>query len=288
MNIIKSLTFCGLLVFTFLGFSFGQNLKVSDILAKHLESIGTKENRQRIKNRMAVGTSEFVVKIPYAKLAGKALLASEDDNLFFLSSFNSPDYPFERIGFFEKKVNIPFIKPGARSPLGNFLLSNGKFLGEGILTGSLSDLWFPLNSKIEKLNIELAGTKKIEGRETYVLSYAPKGGFSSDSSLRLYFDSENFRHLRTEFRQKIVSNNYQIGILGQSAELGTGNLLIEDFRDFKVVDELVLPHSYKVFLAIDSRVGTSEFEWNINFNQFLFNQKLDKSFFSFDEKVTSK
>jgi hypothetical protein len=287
MKIVKFAAFYGFLFFTFSVYLFGQKLKAEDILAKHLESIGTKESRDKVKNRMVTGTSEFIVKVPYAKLTGKTLLVSEENNLFFLSSFNSPDYPFEKIVFFQKKVNIPFIRPGARSPLGNFLLSNSKFLSEGLLTGSISNGWFLSAQKNDRF-FSLAGTKKIDGRETYVLNYLPKGGFSSDSSIKLYFDAQTFQHLRTEFRQKILSNNYQIGILGQSAELGTSNTFVEDFRDFKNEFGLNLPHSYKAFLAVDSRVGTSEFEWKINISQYLFNQKIDAGFFSFDEKEYSK
>lgn len=288
MKIVISSAFCILSVFAFSTVSLAQNLKAQDVLAKHLESIGTEESRKKIKNRMAIGTSEFIVKVPYAKLAGKALMVSDEDNLFLLSSFNSTDYPFEKVGFFKNKVDIPFIKPGARSPLGNFLLSNSKFLSGGVLTGSISNLWILSNSQKDKLNLSPAGTKKIDGREAFVLNYVPKGGFSSDASVKLYFDAQTFQHLRTEFHQKVLANSYPIGIFGQSADLGTSNTFVEDFRDFKSVDGLVLPHSYKILLLVDSRVGTSEFEWNINISQYLFNQKLDADFFSFDKQTSSK
>ena len=51
----------------------------------------------------------------------------------------------------------------------------------------------------KKAKLSLEGTKKIDGKENYVLSYSPKGG--SDVDINLYFDKETFRHTRTEYKQ---------------------------------------------------------------------------------------
>ncbi|HSK70167.1 MAG TPA: hypothetical protein VK892_00625 [Pyrinomonadaceae bacterium] len=259
-------------------------LKPEEIIAKHLDSIGSKEKRAAVKNRMAVAKSEFISKVPYGKLGGKALIVSDAGNLFFVSSFNSQNYPFEKIGLFDKKVTIPFIGSGKRSPLGSFLQENNKIISEKLLTGSISNSWAFLDSGTLKAKIDAAGTKKIDGRETFVLNYIPKGVSSSDFSIKLYFDAQTFQHLRTEYQQQLHARNYSIGVLGANSESGTRNLLIEDFRDFKNVDGLTLPHSYKLYLLLDGQDTTYEFEWNLEIAQYLLNQKLESNFFSFNEK----
>lgn len=263
-----------------------EDLKAEEIIAKHLESIGSKEKREAVKNCLAAGTSEVIQKIPYRKLMGKALIVSEGDNLFFVSGFNSPDYRYEKIGYFSKKVEIPFITAGNRSPLGGFLLDNNKILTEGLFTGSVSTTWSLLNTESRKAKIETEGKKKIDGRETYVLRYYPKSGISSDFSIKLFFDAETFRHVRSEYLYKLVAREAKAGTLGGNVDNGRRYLLTEDFGDFREEGGLILPHTYKIYLMMDAQLqtGTVEFEWNYKISQYHFNQKLDQNFFSFEEK----
>ncbi len=86
-----------------------QELKAEEVISKHLDSIGTKEKRDEIKNRLVVGTSEFESKLPSRKTTGKAIFVSEVNNLFFVSSFNSKEYPYEKIGFFKGKMDLPYV-----------------------------------------------------------------------------------------------------------------------------------------------------------------------------------
>ena len=259
-----------------------QELKAEEAIAKHLDSIGTKEKRDEIKNRLVVGMSEFESKLPSRKTAGKAIFVSEANNLFFVSSFNSREYPFEKIGFFKGKVNLPFVTSGTRSPLGAFIADHSKILSDGLLTGSISGTWILLNLPEQKGVFKSAGTKKIDGRETYVLNYFPKGVGSSEFTVKLFFDSQTFRHVRTEYLHIIAPKQATFGVLGQ--EGGVKISLREDFGDFKNADGLTLPHSYKIHYETDSTSGTYVYDWGFKVSQYLFNQKLDPNFFSFDEK----
>lgn len=263
-----------------------EDLKAEDIIAKHRESIGSQEKLTQIKNRLAVGTSEFIIKLPYRKLVGKALVASEINNLLFVSSFNSKDYPFERIGWFSNKISIPFVVPGAHSPLGGFLNENNKVLSEKLLTGSISSSWALLDSDLNKSRLKIGGKKKIDGRETYILNYFPKQS-GSDFTIKLFFDAQTFHHLRTEYQYKYPSKEAQMGELGTGSP-GGRDVLIEDFRDFRDENGLVLPHSYKINLLIDRASKAGEFEWNITISQYLFNQTLKEDFFNFDNFDASR
>jgi hypothetical protein len=259
-----------------------QDLKAEEIISRHLDSIGTKEKRDEIKNRLAAGTSEFESKLPNRKTGGKAIFVSDANNLFFVSSFNSKEYPFEKIGFFNGKANLPFVTSGARSPLGAFIADHNKILSDGLLTGSISGTWTLLNSQERKGTFDTAGTKKIGGRETYALNYFPKGISSSEFTVKLFFDSQNFRHVRTEYRRTLAPKDQPFGTLG--VQSGVKLSLIEDFGDFKNAGSLTLPHTYKIHYTTDSNSGTYEYIWGFKVSQYLFNQKLDPNFFTFDEK----
>src|SRR4051812_6613458 len=107
-KIFKKAATIGFLMVLSMSFVKAEDLKAEEIVAKHLESIGTKEKREEVKNRMVLGISEFHSKLPARKTGGKMIIVSETNNLFFASSFNSENYPFEKIGYFAGKVNVPF------------------------------------------------------------------------------------------------------------------------------------------------------------------------------------
>jgi len=259
-----------------------QELKAEEVIAKHLDSIGTKEKRDEIKNRLVVGTSEVESKLPSRKTTGKAVFVSEANNLFFVASFNSKEYPFEKIGFFKGKTDLPYVTAGTRSPLGNFIADHNKILSNGLLTGSISQTWNLLNLQDQKGALKSAGSKKIGGRETYVLSYFPKNGGSSEFSIKLFFDKQNFWHVRTEYRYVIDAKVETFGKLGQ--QTGAEVSLTETFGDFKDESGLTLPYSYKIQHLTNSNKGTYEYNWGFTISKYLFNQNLAPDFFSFEEK----
>lgn len=257
------------------------DLKVDEIIARHLDSIGTKEKRDEIKNRMAVGTSEFESKLPTRKTAGKAVVVSDAKNLFFVTSLASREYPFEKIGFFAENVNLPYITAGTRSPLGAFINDHKTMLSEGLFTGSISSAWNLLNPQSAKGKFDSAGTKKLDGRKTYALNYYP-GANSIEYTVKMYFDAETFQHLRTEYRHTIAAKTATFGRLGE--QTGVEITLIENFGGYKNENGLTLPHAYQIKYTTASNSGTYEYVWGFKISQYLFNQKLAPDFFSFDEK----
>jgi hypothetical protein len=254
--------------------------KPEGIIAKHFDSIGTKEKRAEIKNQMAMGTARFdVLRSPTYTIsktsAGRAVFLSEADKIFLGMKFESTDYPFDEILYDAKNVNVAYIKPGNRSVLGNFIISHRYLISEGLFGGSLSTAWSLFDWQSNGAKLKSGGKKKIGGRQTYAVNYLIKGG--SPLSVKLYFDAENFRHLRTEYQQVFTAPMVQIP--GESArQVQTIHQLTEDFSNFKGVKGLTLPHSYKVNLLIDGKL-TNEFEWKYEFSEFLFNQKIDSKSF---------
>lgn len=259
-----------------------QDLKVEDIVAEHLNSIGTKEKREAVKNQMAIGTSEFESKLPTRKTTGKAAIVSEAGNLLFIASLASKEYPFEKIGLFADKISLPFVTAGARSPLGAYISDHSRILSEGLFTGSISAKWSLLNTQIKKGKLNYAGMKKIDGRKTYVLNYYLNGS-SNEFTINLFFDAQTFQHLRTEYRHVIAAKEIIFGA-SSAQRSGTEIAMTEEFGDFKDENGLTLPHSYKIKYLTSSEKGTYEYNWGVTISQYIFNQKLAPEFFSFSEK----
>lgn len=261
------------------GFGFvkaDDKLSAEEILAKHLDSIGTAEKRKSITNQLAIGTSEFsILRNGGSRTFGNAVIVSQAGKVMLGTKYNSLDYPSEKVSFDGNKVDVAFITPGLRSPFGNFIFSNKQVFSEGLFGGTLSSSWalFDIQSRNAKLNSN--GKKKLDGREVYILEYSPRRG--SNSTIKLYFDAQTFQHLRTEYKQTFSAAQGKTPEQS-SQQQESRQILTEDFSDFKVENGLNLPHKYKIHLLLDGR-GTTEFEWNFEFSNFLFNQNLEANSF---------
>lgn len=258
----------------------GQNLKTDEIVARHLESIGKPEKRAELTTIMALGLSEFEARNPQVKGGGKAVVVSDPDNLLFIISLNSKEYPFEKIGFFNGKPNLPFIASGTRSLLGSFVSEHEKILSDGLFGGTMALRWNSVVSAANRSKLKASGTKKVEGNNAYVLDYLTPAG-SGEFKIRLYFDSETFQHIRTEYRREIPVGRV---IFGQQNQGGTSvATLTEDFSDFRQIDGVTLPYSYQVRYVSNSSSMSNENIWRIKVAEYRLNQKLQSDFFRFDQ-----
>ena len=257
---------------------------VEDVLKRHAQAVGSEGDQKKAGNRIAIGKSEFELTLPSWRSSGKALFASDGQNMMLISSFDLAEYPYEKVGLFYGKVDIPFTTPGSRSPMGSYLLLNDNILSERLFGGAISVGWRMLDSAKVMDRLRFAGRKKIAGREAFVLRYNARGNTSADSGIDIYFDAKDFRHLRTEYRQKMPEKYfYRMGIFGNQ-EGENSNLLTEDFDDFRQVDKLNLPFKYTIKLVIDGRSGTKEFRWTFKFDEYRLGQNLGEDFFTFEKK----
>jgi hypothetical protein len=255
-----------------------QKLKVEEIVAKHLESIGIDNNRAAAKNYLFIGGVSFKIPTqPNPPIEGRAVFASEADKMLFGLALNATSYQQERIIFDGKKPKIAFVTPGNRSPLGTFLFGEENIIANGLLGGVLFKSWGILNAPETKAKLSLSGTKKIKGTECYVVDYNPRKG--SDYAIKLYFDAQTFRHLRTEYKRTISA---KIGLKPEDSarQQETRQTMTEDFSNFSTFNNLTLPQNYTLLLAFNGQNGTIEYQWDINMLQFLFNQKLDANSFN--------
>lgn len=257
----------------------GQKLKPEEIIAKHLEAIGIEAKRQELKSLFATGISEFEAKNPSIKGGGKAVVISDPSNLYMVMSFNSREYPLEKIGAFKESVSLPHTLSGGRSLLGMFLAEHSKILLENLFGGSMSLRWINHISEHGKSRLRSAGTKKINGREAHALDVIMPGIGSDNFKVKLYFDATTFHHLRSEYKREVDVGRVEFGQQSQQANARVS--LVEEFSAHKTFDGVTLPHNYMVTYASNS--NSTESSWAIKVGEYYFNQKLAPDFFSFDK-----
>ena len=251
----------------------------ADIIAKHLAAIGTDKDRQAVKSQLAVGTVNASTRsgnTGVGRIDGRVVMASQGARNLIGMVFDSPDYPSEKFGYDGKKLTIGFVRPGVRSRFGQFIISNESIFKQGLIGGALSSSWTLLDPSAEKAKLEYAGTEKINNRETHKIRYQPRRG--SDMRITLYFDTENFRHVRSLYEREVAAG--QGANPNDSSRLrDTRYRLTEDFSDFKKESGLTLPHTYKMQMLIDVQSGTLVYDWQLNLNQFNFNTEFDANAF---------
>jgi hypothetical protein len=253
-------------------------IKPEDLVAKHLESIGKAASRSFVTTRIIAGTSQVIFRTPPpGQATGRAVMASEGNKSLIGMSFQSPVYPREELGFNGNSFIAAYVTPGVRSSLGGFLMTHDLIFKQGLMGGTLSSAWPLLDLSARNPQLEYAGTRKVEDRTLHELKYYPRGG--SDLQIRLFFEQENFRHVRTEY-ERVIPASTGTRAYGNVVEREIRYKMVEEFSDFKKEGELNLPHTYKIKLAVDSQNGTFLAEWLINLTQFSFNQKIDPSSFS--------
>ena len=277
---------------TFSGEAFSQKLSAEEIIAKAVASIGTSEALAKSKGRMAIGKSEFVSRNPPLQSVGRAVLAADGVDFAFHATFDLKQYPMERIGLFTNKISIPLLKEGTRSPLGAFLLVNDRPLRDRLLGGSIFNTWLLFDTSRAEGKFEVEGKKKVKEKETWVLRYRPKSGLRDGSSIKLYFDAETFRHVRTVYELSepdrgfyAINNDSRNPASGGTPLTGAmaqnSNTLIESFEDYKEANGLMLPHKYSVELFLNGVAGTNQFKWHFTIVEHRLVNDFGKGFFAF-------
>ncbi len=276
--------------------SFAADMKPEDVVAKHLESVGTDQARAAAKSRVMEGTVDYRILVGGAGyLDGKSVLVSQDDKLQFMMKLNNNLYKGEQ--FIYDGTNYQVTRTTAnqgRSAFGEFVQVQDVVLREGLFGGTLSTAWPLYDLKDRKAKLTYAGMKKIDGNDAIELRYAPKKSSSVDISL--FFDPQTFRHIETVYTVRVraqlghvdpqianaqptgvdigptpPSTGGVVGVTNETATAGqqeTRYRLEEHFGDFKTADGLTLPNKYTIHFSQELGSGrTSVSEWTITANQ---------------------
>lgn len=288
--LLLSLISCSFLLSSLNGASVraDEKMKPEEIVAKHLDSIGSEADRASVKTRVILGVSKYVRHGPGGGATeGRAVLASENEKYMFGMKFGVPGYDVESVGFDGKGLTVGYVSPGVRSALESFFRTHESTFKYGLLSGTLSSSWQLLNMNEEKVRLKYSGTKKIEGTNVHQLKFQPRKG--SDLEISLFFDADTFRHVRTEYTRVVSANIGTGGVDTSTSQRESRYKLVEAFGDFRKEANLTLPHDYRIKLEITGGNGPEIVdEWTLTLKDFVFNQAIDPKDFVVDTPVKSK
>jgi outer membrane lipoprotein-sorting protein len=270
-------------------------LKPEELVAKHLDSIGTADARKAIKSRVAQGTAQYTILVGGAGTQeGKAVLVSEQNKIHFLFKFPNNIYRGEQIVTDGSKIEVAATTAQrTRSPLGTYLYTQDAAIRDGLLGGVLSTAWPLFDSDVRKAKLSYLGLKTIDGKQLHDLHYKPKKG--SDQEIDLFFEPDTFRHVLTIYKlsisQHLVSPEFQtssgavipsqsLGVSSdeaQSRQQATTRYRVEErFSDFKTADGLTLPSHYNLHFTNEQQSGaTAVYEWSVSLSEVMENPQLD-------------
>jgi hypothetical protein len=253
-------------------------LQVEEIISQHLASIGTPEARAAIKSRVVTGAVQMISHLGSGgQLAGKIGLFSEGRKLRYETQFGAVNYAGDQFAFDGDKALIGQVRPGERTILSQFIFDNSIMIKEGLLGGTLSSAWPILDLKAREAKLNYTGLKTIEGKHLHEVQYRPKKG-GGDVQIHLYFDPDNFRHVRTRYRL-VKPMTVAADIKDSSASQETVYTIVEQFDNFKGIEGLNLPQTYTLKYTMESESRTIMLDWNAVFSQIVQNQQMDPQYF---------
>ncbi|HJQ69525.1 MAG TPA: hypothetical protein VKA70_11155 [Blastocatellia bacterium] len=255
-----------------------KKLKPEELVARHVESLGSKEAQSAARSRVAVGQMTLTMRVGGAgSLTGEGIIVSTGPKMRMNIKFPTVEYPGEDMAFDGSKAATSFLRSGNRSRLGAFVSQQEAVLKEGLLGGVLSTAWPLLRLDEQQPRIEYKGLKKIDGRELHEMSYRPRKG-ASELKILLHFDPATFRHVRTQY-------SFMIGATVGPREDPNINpesyySLVEEFDDFREANGLMLPHKYRLQLSVQTGRTSALHDYNFSVSQISHNDKVEEKIFT--------
>jgi len=241
----------------------GDELKPEDIVARHLDAIGSAQARKAVKSRVVQGGATYRVLVGgTGAVDGKFQYASENPKSDMLLKINASGYLGEWFICDGYKTSVAGTwSDKTRSEFGTFVLTQDIILRENLLGGVWSSGWPLLDLDVHKAKVHSEGTKKIDGKDLLVLRYQPKK--STDLDIFLYFDPQTYQHVMTVYKMEPPTTNVG-GELAQARKQPRRFKVEEQFSEFRTVDGLDLPGHYDLRFTFEGESGfTKSIEWEV-------------------------
>jgi len=297
--VVLAVVLCLSLGVSWTGHGFAKDqVAPEQIVASHIKSIGSPEALAALKSLTFVGTSSVqFIQGAVGNMSGQSMCATEGSKMAIVLKFSDINYPQEYFAYDGKEVTVRNISPGQRSPLADFIYRHNGIMKEGLLGGVFSKGWPLLNLQEKKPALTYRETT-IDGRRLHEIDYRPNASLR-DVRIKLYFDMETYRHVRTEYRVR-VKDDMSASPGGFATRTGKfqapgqddsgfealhGGLpdsiyvLVEKFDDFKKVGAMTLPHSYFIDYSVEGQGQTFIGKWTVNALQWAFNRSVDEKIF---------
>lgn len=234
-------------------------LSSAEIISKHLAAVGGKEALLKFKSRIAIGTAR-----KDSETATRMAVVSEAPNRVS-AIYQFEDYNWQMSYDGSKSIFRPVLTR-ANAPV---MHKYEDMLTTGTMFNSVSLYNALLEGEANGVKFEAKGTKKVRGRPAYLVTMKrPK-----HDDVRLYFDTETFMWVRTEYGT--VRLTKEMGSFSNAVESkdqeSTYDFYVET-SDFKEIDGVKLPFRIEIVatapLLKHSSVGTivatiSEYRHNV-------------------------
>jgi hypothetical protein len=255
-----------------------KKVSIDELISHHVAAIGSPEAIAKAKARLVTGLVKVVNRTGRGgSTEGQGLIVSLAPKVRYTMRFESLDYPAEQMAYDGDKSAVDMLPNGKRTNLALFLTQDNLPLKEGLLCGVLSTAWPFLRYAEQQPKLDYRGLKKVEGRQLHEVRYRPRKG-GTELMVLLYFDPETYRHVRTTYKLE-VSGRIGINPADSSTMVEGYSLLSEDFDDFRTVDGLTLPFTYKLQLQKSTAQDSSINDWTIQVDKIEHRDSLEDSVF---------
>lgn len=260
MRISRALAFACVCIMAVTGWAKDeQKPTAEDIVARHLESIGTAQARNAIKSRTVRANAHMEMVVgPAANSDGQAMLVSRARQFALQMKFPDRVYPDEQFVFDGKDVNIGLTGPSTRSRLGDWLYRQDAVVRDGLLGGALHTSWALLDVRARQARLNYEGLKKIDGRELHDVSYQAKKA-DNDLKIHLYFEPDTYRHVKTVYtfvvRREMEHTREQVRgtVRSQARDRSDAKYRVEEtFSEFRTADGITLPGHWRLLFTTEA------------------------------------
>lgn len=232
-------------------------LTAEELVAHHLEALGPAP-AATTGPRVLEGACRLEIRRGgAANIAGQTRFTSEGRRLRIDLKFDQSSYWGESFAYDGARVEIGFIQPVRRSPLGNFLNAYDAVVKEGLVGGALSTAWPLLDLAGRHPKLRYDGLKKVDGRPVHQLRYQMAQG-QGDIAIVMAFEADTFFHVGTTYKLRLRPGLSQ-SIEGSASQVDVFLRLEEAFGDFVAVDGLHLPRRWT--LKYETGGGASDTFW---------------------------
>lgn len=249
--------------------------KPEEIVAKHLDSIGTSEARAAVKSRVVQGALRFKILVGGSgEVLGSWGRVSEQRKSNFVMRFGHGDWRGEQFIFDGDKTS--FAAPTSWqqwSVFAKFVRSQDFIVKEGLLGGELSTGWALQNLDPSRTKLDYIGLKKVDGREVQGIEYHSKG--NTDMVVKLYFEPDTYRHVMTVYSVS-VAPNMGSNVTNSVDQRDIRYTIEERFSDFRKDDGITLPRHYDLQYTMELQNGTTRvYDWDMSADKISNNVSLD-------------
>ncbi len=243
-----------------IAFAQEQKLTADELVARHLDSIGTAQARAGLKSRTAQATTKMDMVVGKAAHAeGMAMMVSLGRQLSIAMKFPANEYPNEQFVFDGKNVNIGLTGPGTRSRLGDWLYREDALMRESLIGGTLLTSWALFDVPKRQAKLRYDGLKKLDGRDLHDLVYFPKKGADNDLLVHLYFEPDTFRHVKTVYTFNVPPEMVHLReqtagrVRSQAQDRSDMKYRVEEtFSDFRTQDGVTFPGHWRLQYTTDA------------------------------------